>query len=150
LYRGNTGRANKNAALLVAADAAALVRAKGTARTLAAIADVKADKARFNRLNQEQKDELDVRQAAMADRLPDHVVMAFRHLLSLAPGGNSGLQLVQEALGPAPAGTRVDERVVSHLVEADRLITSTLAPAALLTDRFGVFSADSDYVALED
>lgn len=150
LYRGSAGRANKNAALLVAADAAALTRAKNTARTLNAIADVKADKARYNRLNQEQKDELDVREAATADRLPDHVVMAFRHLLMLAPGGQSGLQLIHDDLGPAAADTRLDQRVVGHLVEADRLITGTLAPAALLTERFGVFAADADFVALED
>jgi hypothetical protein len=150
LYRGSAGRANKNSAMLVAADAAALTRAKNTARTLAAIGDVKADKARYNRLNQEQKDELDTREAATADRLPDHVVMAFRHLLMLVPGGNSGLQLLHDDLGPAAADTRLDERVTSHLLEADRLITGTLAPAALLTDRFGVFAADSDDVALED
>ena len=96
------------------------------------------------------EDELDTREAATADRLPDHVVMAFRHLLMLVPGGNSGLQLLHDDLGPAAADTRLDERVTSHLLEADRLITGTLAPAALLTDRFGVFAADRDDVALED
>ena len=150
LYRGNAGRVNKNAALLVVADAAALMRAKSTARSRAAIEDVKADRARYNRLNQEQKDELDTREMATADRLPDHVAMAFRHLLTLAPGGTSGLQLLHDDLGPAAAGSRLDERVASHLLEADRLITGTLAPAALLTDRFGVFAADRDDVALED
>jgi hypothetical protein len=150
LYRGNAGRANKNAALLVAADAAALSRAKSTARTLAAIDDVKADRARYNRLNQEQKEELDARQAGTADRLPDHVVMAFRHLLMLMPGGASGLELLHDDLGPAAADTRLDERVVAHLIEADRLITGTLAPAALLTERFGVFAADAEALPLED
>jgi hypothetical protein len=150
LYRGSAGRANKNAAMLAVADAAALTRAKHTARSRAAIEDVKADKARYNRLNQEQKDELDARERAMADRLPDHVVMAFRHLVMLAPGGASGLELLHDDLGPAAADTRLDERVASHLLEADRLITGTLAPAALLTDRFGVFAADKDEVALED
>lgn len=150
LYRGSAGRANKNAALLVAADAAAVTRARNTARTLAAIDDVRADRARYARLNQEQKDELDTRRTSAADRLPDHVVMAFRHLLMLAPGGPSGLQLVHDDLGPAHADSRLDERVVNHLVEADRLITGKLAPAALLTERFGVFAEDADSVALED
>jgi hypothetical protein len=76
--------------------------------------------------------------------------MAFRHLLLLAPGGQSGLQLEDIDLGPASVNKRIDERVVSHLTEADRLLVGSLAPAALLTDRFGVFPADADAVGLED
>jgi len=150
LFRGSAGRANKNSSMLVAADAAALSRTRSTARTLAAIDDVIADRPRYGRLNQEQQEELVRRRQAAAERLPDHVAMAFRHLLLLAPGGPSGLQLEDIDLGPASVNTRIDERVVSHLREADRLLVGTLAPAALLTDRFGVFSADADAVGLED
>jgi len=46
--------------------------------------------------------------------------------------------------------SRIDERVASTLREADRLLVGTLAPAALLTDRFGVFPADAEVVSLED
>jgi hypothetical protein len=150
LFRGSAGRANKNSSMLIAADAAALSRARSTARTLAAIDDVIVDRPRYGRLNQEQREELDRRRHATAERLPDHVVMAFRHLLLLAPGGPSGLELEDIDLGPASVNARIDERVVSHLREADRLLVGTLAPAALLTDRFGVFTSDADAVALED
>lgn len=150
LFRGSAGRANKNASMLVAADGAALSRARSTARTLAAIDDVIADRPRYGRLNQEQQEELDRRRQATVERLPDHVVMAFRHLLLLAPGGQSGLRLEDIDLGPASVNARIDERVVSHLREADRLLVGTLAPAALLTDRFGIFPADAEAVALED
>jgi hypothetical protein len=150
LYRGSAGRGNKNAAMLMAADAAALSRARSTARTLAAIDDVIGDRPRYGRLNQEQQEELGRRREAAAERLPDHVVMAFRHLLLLAPAGQSGLQLEDIDLGPASVNARIDERVVSHLHEADRLLVGTLAPAALLTDRFGVFPPDAEFVGLED
>ncbi len=109
-----------------------------------------ADRPRYGRLNQEQQEELVRRRQATVDRFPDHVVMAVRHLLLLAPGGQSGLQLEDIDLGPASVNARIDERVVSHLREADRLLVGTLAPAALLTDRFGVFPADAEAVALED
>ena len=150
LFRGSAGRANKNSSMLVAADSAALSRARSTARTLAAVDDVIADRPRYGRLNQEQQEELGRRRQATVERLPDHVGMAFRHLLLLAPSGRSGLQLEDIDLGPASVNARIDERVVSHLREADRLLVGTLAPAALLTDRFGVFPADADAVALED
>jgi hypothetical protein len=136
--------------MLIAADGAALSRARSTARTLAAIDDVIADRPRYGRLNQEQQEELARRRQATLERLPDHVAMAFRHLLLLAPGGQSGLQLEDIDLGPASVNSRIDERVVSHLREADRLLVGTLAPAALLTERFGVFPVDAEAIALED
>jgi uncharacterized protein len=150
MFRGSAGRTNKNSSMLIAADAAALSRTRSTARTLAAIDDVIADRPRYGRLNHEQQEELGRRRQAASERLPDHVAMAFRHLLLLAPGGPSGLQLEDIDLGPASVNTRIDERVVSHLREADRLLVGTLAPAALLTERFGVFPADADAIALED
>src|SRR5437773_8810263 len=112
--------------------------------------DVIADRPRYGRLNQEQQEELGRRRQATVEPLPDHVAMAFRHLLLLAPRGQSGLQLEDIDLGPASVNARIDERVVSHLKEVDRLLVGTLAPAALLTDRFGVFPGDAEAVALED
>ena len=52
-------------------------------------------------------------------------------------------------LGPARVGDTICQRVTEHLKATDRLIDTTLAPAALLTDRFGVIGADEAAVELD-
>ncbi len=90
--RGASARTNKNAAMLVVADEAALRKARASARTLAALRDVKADPPRLSRFNKEQRDQLDDRLKAADERVPQQVAMAFRHLL-----------LFSERDGQAPA-----------------------------------------------
>lgn len=147
--RGSTARTNKNAAMLVVADDAALRKARSSARTLAALRDVKADPPRLSRFNKEQRDQLDERLAAAEDRVPQQVAMAFRHLL-LFSERDSQLRLEAVDLGPAKADARIGDRVLDHLRAADRLIETTLAPAALLADRFHLFRDEDPAIELDE
>ena len=147
--RGSTARTNKNAAMLVAADDAALRKARASARTLAALRDVKADPPRLSRFNKEQRDQLDERLKAAEERVPQQVAMAFRHLLLF--GERDGqLQLEAIDLGPAKADARIGDRVLDHLRAADRLVDTRLAPAALLADRFHLFRGESPAIELDE
>lgn len=148
-HRGSSWRANKNAAMLVAADGPALVKARASARTLAALRDLRDDRHRLGRFNAEQREQLDRRLDAAEERLPQQVAMAFRHLLLLGRTENGGAELDHVDLGPARVDARIGDRVLEYLRGADRLIDTTLAPAALLADRFGLLPEGTDAVELD-
>jgi hypothetical protein len=147
--RGNTFRVNRNAAMLVAADATALVQARASARTLAAMRDLKADRHRLTRFNTEQREQLDKRLAAAEERLPQQVAIAFRHLFLLSDPGNGPATLDHIDLGPVKAGAQIADRVAEYLRGVDRLVERTLAPATLLAERFGLLPDGVDAVELD-
>ena len=147
--RGGAARANRNAAVLVAADAQGIAKARQTARALAAMRDIASDQTRLKRFNQEQREQLQERKAAAEERLPQQVAMAFRHLLLLGSDGAGGTRLDSTDLGPAKVNDTVPGRVLEHLRSNDRLLDTVLAPAALLTERFGILAAGDDAVELE-
>lgn len=147
--KGAGWRAQLNAVVLVAADARALATARATARTLAAMRDLLDDRHRLARFNNEQKEQLRKRASDAEQRLPQQVIMAYRHLLAPRDANGEGLKIDSSDLGPARAGTTITERVAAHLKEADRLIEDQLAPAALLSDRFAVLPAGHDAVELD-
>lgn len=146
-YAGASFRTNKNAALLLIADAKALTQARAAARTFAALNDIAGDAQRLKRFNSEQKAILSKRLDATKGRLPQVVAMAYRHLALLGET-NGKVALDRIDLGPARAGATLTERVVEYLRSADRLIDK-LAPAALLSPRFSVLAPDSDAVELD-
>ena len=146
-YCGGTFRTNKNSAMLVIADGKTLTQARGAARTLAALRDVAEDNQRLKRFNVEQKEILSKRLEAVKERLPQLVVMTFRHLALLGEAdGKVALDRVD--LGPARAGSTISGRALEYLRNADRLIDK-LAPAALLSARFSLVADDSDAVELD-
>lgn len=147
--RGGAARANRNAAVLVAADAQGVAKARQTARSLAAMRDIASDQTRLKRFNQEQREQLLERKAAAEERLPQQLAMAFRHLLLLGSDGAGGTRLDTIDLGPAKVNDTIPGRVLEHLRSTDRLLDTVLAPAALLTDRFGVLAADENAVEVE-
>jgi uncharacterized protein len=148
--RGPAGRTNKNAAVLVAADDNALSKARATARTLAAMNDLNADKHRLKRFNEEQREELDSRIKKAQERLPTQLVMAYRHMLLLGidTNGSGGMVVDHIDLGPAKVNDTITSRVTAHLKATDRLLDA-LAPAALLSDRFALLPDDGDAVEIE-
>ena len=149
----NTGRgssrSNKNAVVLVAADAGGVTKARQVARTVVAMREITKDIVRLKRFNQDQRDQLADRLKAVEERLPQEVVMTYRHLILLGSDGNGGTRVNTVDLGPARVGDTICQRVAEHLKATDRLIDTTLAPAALLTDRFGVIGADESAVELD-
>jgi hypothetical protein len=146
-YCGSTFRTNKNSAMLVIADGKTLTQARSAARTLAALRDVAEDNQRLKRFNVEQKEILTKRLDAVQERLPQLVVMAYRHLALLGESeGKVALDRVD--LGPARAGASISGRTLEYLRSADRLIDK-LAPAALLSARFSLLPDDSDAVELD-
>jgi hypothetical protein len=147
--RGAAARANRNAVILVGADAQGIAKARQTARTLAAMRDIASDQTRLKRFNQEQKDQLQERRSAAEERLPQQLAMAYRHLLLLGSDGNGGASLDVVDLGPAKVNDTVPGRVLDHLGSTDRLLDTVLAPAALLTDRFGVLASTDEAVELD-
>lgn len=147
-HRGGAWRANKNAAALVAADAPAMAKARGTARTLAALRELANDKHRLSRFNAEQREQLAKRLANAAERLPQQTVMAYRHLLLLGEGNGGGPKLDHIDLGPARADATISGRVLEYLHSADRLV-ETLAPAALLAARLGLLAEGTDAVEVD-
>ncbi|HEV2376364.1 MAG TPA: DUF499 domain-containing protein [Streptosporangiaceae bacterium] len=147
--RGGSWRANKNAAMLVAADAPAIAKARASARTLAALRDLTNDRHRLNRFNAEQREQLGKRLSAAGERLPQQVTMAYRHLLLLGQGNGGGAKLDHIDLGPARADATISGRVLEYLRTTDRLIDTTLAPAALLAARFGLLPEGTDAVELD-
>jgi Protein of unknown function (DUF499) len=147
--RGAVWRSNKNAALLIAADAPAMFKARATTRTLAALRDLANDKHRLNRFNAEQREQLIKRRTNTEERLPQQVVMAYRHLLLFGPGDGGGPKLENIDLGPARADATISGRVLDYLRSTDRLVETTLAPAALLAARFGLMPDGTDAVELD-
>jgi hypothetical protein len=147
-HHGAAWRANKNAAVLVAADAPAMAKARGAARTLAALRELANDRHRLSRFNAEQREQLTKRLANTEDRLPQQTVMAYRHLLLLGEGNGGGPKLDHIDLGPARADATINGRVLEYLRSADRLV-ETLAPAALLATRFGLLAEGTDVVELD-
>ena len=147
--RGGSARTNKNAVVVVAADRPSISRARQTARTLVAMRDITNSPTQLKRFNLEQKRQLADRLAESETRLPQQVVMAYRHLISLGPDGSGGSRLSVIDLGPARGTDTITERVVEHLAATDRLLRRTLAPAALLSSRFGVIGPDHEAVELD-
>ena len=145
----DTVRVNKNAIAIIAADRAGITRARQTARTVAAMQDITRDQTRLKRFNQEQRVQLDGRLNDYTARLPQQVVMAYRHLSVLGPDGEGGTRTEVVDLGPARVTDTITGRVIDHLTATDRLLSTSLAPAALLTDRFGVIGPDNDAVELD-
>jgi hypothetical protein len=148
-HRGGTWRSNKNSAMLIAADGPGIAKARSSARTLAALRDLKADRHRLNRFNAEQREQLDKRLAGAEERLPQQVVMAYRHLLLLGEADAGGTKLDHIDLGPARVDAKIGDRVLEYLRGADRLVETTLAPAALLAARFGLLPDGADAVELD-
>jgi hypothetical protein len=146
-YSGSTFRTNKNAAMLVVADGRALTQARATARTFAALTEVGADNQRLKRFNVEQKEILAKRLETSRDRLPQLVVMAYRHLVLLGEADGK-VKLDRIDLGPARAGANISGRVLEYLRGADRLV-DRLAPAALLSGRFNLVPDDIEVVELD-
>lgn len=145
--RGAVFRTNKNAAMLLVADAHFLTRARLTARTLAALRDVSDDDHRLQRFNKDQKAQLAKRLGATTELLPQQVVMTYRHQVLLGETeGRADLDKVE--LGPAQAGTTLGARVVEYLRSADRL-AERLAPATLLSSRFGLLPEGTDAIELD-
>jgi hypothetical protein len=147
--RGSAFRVNRNAAMLLAADGPALAKARGSARTLGALRDLQADRHRMARFNAEQREQLSKRLAGAESRLPQQLVMAFRHLFLLGDSGNGPSALDHVDLGPARPSAQIAGRVLDYLRGADRLVDTTLAPAALLAERFGLLPEGSDAVELD-
>lgn len=75
--------------------------------------------------------------------------MAYRHLLLLGEGHGGGTKLDHIDLGPARADATISGRVLEYLRTADRLVETTLAPAALLAARFGLLPEGTDGVELD-
>ena len=148
-HRGAAWRSNKNAAMLVAADGPAITKARASARTLAALRDLKNDRHRMGRFNAEQKEQLEKRLAAAEERLPQQIAMAYRHLMLLGEGDEGGTKLDHIDLGPARVDATIGGRVLEYLRGADRLVDTTLAPAALLAARFGLLPEGTDTVELD-
>jgi uncharacterized protein len=148
-HRGATWRSNKNAAMLVAADGPALAKARAAARTLAALRDLTNDRHRLNRFNTEQREQLAKRLTGTGERLPQQVAMAYRHLLLMGEGSGGGPKLDHVDLGPARVDATIGGRVLEYLRSADRLVETTLAPAALLAARFGLLPEGTDAVELD-
>ena len=146
---GGSWRANKNAVLLIAPDIAGMSRARATARTLAALRELGDDKYRLARFNTEQRDQLAKRLTAAQERLPQQVTMAYRHLLLLGESGSGGAKLDHIDLGPAKPSSTIPGRVLDYLRETDRIIETTLAPAALLSARFGLLPEGTNVAELE-
>ncbi len=148
-HRGGSWRSNKNAAMLIAADAPAIAKARATARTLAALRDLKDDRHRLARFNAEQREQLGKRLTGAEERLPQQVTMAYRHLMLLGEGNDGGPKLDHLDLGPARIDATIGGRVLEYLRSADRLIETSLAPAALLATRFGLLPEGSDAVEID-
>lgn len=147
--RGGSARSNKNAVALIAADQSGLAKARQTARALAAMRDISRDQTRLKRFNQEQRDQLDERLKAADERLPQQLTMAYRHLMVLVGDGNGGSKLDAVDLGPARVADTIPGRVGEYLRGSDRLLDSVLAPAALLTERFGVLAVDAEAIEID-
>jgi len=75
--------------------------------------------------------------------------MAYRHLLLLGESDTGGAKLDHIDLGPARATATITGRVLEYLRSADRIIETTLAPAALLAARFGLLPAGTNAAELE-
>jgi hypothetical protein len=148
-HHGGSWRSNKNAAMLAAADAPAIAKARASARTLGALRDLKGDRHRLERFNAEQREQLERRLAATEERLPQQVAMAYRHLLLLGEANGGTTKLDHIDLGPARVDAKIGARILDYLRSADRLIEATLAPAALLAARFGLLPDGTDSVELE-
>jgi hypothetical protein len=148
-HHGGSWRSNKNAAMLIAADAPSMAKARSTARTLAALRDLTNDRHRLSRFNAEQREQLTKRLTGTGERLPQQVTLAYRHLLLLGEGNGGGLKLDHIDLGPARVDATIGGRVLEYLRSADRLVDTTLAPAALLAARFGLLPEGTDAVELD-
>jgi hypothetical protein len=147
-HRGGAWRANKNAAMLAAADGPAITKARASARTLAALRELKTDRHRLSRFNAEQREQLERRLAVAEDRLPQQVAMAYGHLLLLGGEGDGSSKLEHVDLGPARVDASIGDRVLDYLRSTDRL-AEVLAPAVLLADRFGLLPEAVDAVELD-
>jgi len=147
--RGGSARTNKNAIVLIAGDRAGIAKARQTARSLAAMRDITRDQARLKRFNQEQRGQLAERLVSAEERLPQQITMAYRHLILLGGDGGSVSRVDTVDLGPTRASATIPGRILEHLKNNDRFLDSTLAPAALLTERFGVIAPGEQAIELD-
>jgi len=147
--RGNISRVNKNAVLVVAAEAQMLGKARQAARTLAAMQEINSDRHRLERFNKEQREQLAERLSEFSDRLPQQLVMAYHHLVMLGGDGDGGMQIQQVDLGPARITDTAPSRVRDYLVSNDRMLDDALSPAALLSSRFHIMSEDAQAVEID-
>ena len=106
--------------------------------------DIIGNQTQLKRFNQEQKRQL----AEAESRLPQQVVMAYRHLISLGPTATAEPDPPHD-FGPARGTDTITQRVIKHLSATDRLLRRTLAPAALLSTRFAVIGSDNEAVELD-
>lgn len=146
---GTRWRANRNAAMLIAADMAGMSKARASARNLAALRDLNDDKHRLARFNTEQREQFARRLDSAQERLPQQVIIAYRHLLLLGGNSDGGVKLDHIDLGPARASATITGRVLDYLRSADRIIETTLAPAALLAARFDLLPQGTEAVELD-
>lgn len=147
-HHGSTFRANRNALMLVAADTVWWARARASARNLAALRAIDGDRQVVH-LSPDQRRQLDKRLATAEERLPEQVVMAYRHLLMLGESDRGGPAVDHVDLGPAKPGARIANRVLGYLRSSDRIAEGRLAPAALLSARFGLLPEGSDAIELD-
>ncbi|MGW5374793.1 ATP-binding protein [Nocardia sp. NPDC003999] len=144
-----SGRTNKNSVVVVAPDAGAFGRARTLARTLAAMRDLQSDGPRIRKFNKEQQNDLRQRIALAEQRVPALLVMAYRYVYLLANGIDGGAPTVAHLdLGAARASETITSRVTERLRSTDGLLDK-LAPAALLSHRFGLMLDDVDAVEIE-
>jgi uncharacterized protein len=149
----NTGsgfRAYTNAAMLLAADAGELARARATARRLLALRDLRTDPARYGDLVPELQRELMDRLAEAERRFSHRVASAWRHLFELRPRTTAAAasSLAHEDLRLGLDGLGVVDAVVELLRKMDRLVDE-LAPATLLSERFNLLPEGTDAVELD-
>jgi hypothetical protein len=146
--RGGVFRANQNSAMLIAADDAAMRKARASTRNLAALRDLNGDHHRLGRFNKEQRDQLTRRLAGAEVRVSQQIVMAYRHLLLMGARQNGpDVELID--LGPARVDVDLAGRALEFLRGADRIAERGLAAAALLSERFGVLAAGQEAVELD-
>ncbi|WP_225838799.1 ATP-binding protein [Streptomyces sp. NK08204] len=144
-----SGRTNKNSLVLVAPDAGAFGRARSLARTLAAMRDLRDDSHRLKKFNREQQDDLRDRITRAEERLPVLLAMAYRHVYLLANGvGGASPTVLHLDLGAARASETVTSRVTERMRSSDGLL-DRLAPAALLSERFGLIPEDAEAIEIE-
>ena len=75
--------------------------------------------------------------------------MAYRHLLLLGESDTGGAKLDHVDLGPARATATIPGVSWSTCAQTDRIIETTLAPAALLSARFGLLPEGTNAAELE-
>jgi len=139
---------NKNAVLVVAAEAQMLGKARQAARTLAAMQEINSDRHRLERFNKEQREQLAERLSEFSDRLPQQLVMAYTTWSCSAATATAGCRFSSRPR-PARITDTAPSRVRDYLVSNDRMLDDALSPAALLSSRFHIMSEDAQAVEID-